>query len=148
MIKVEEMMTRNPHTLSRTHTIADARNMMDALDIRHIPIIDNNQQLQGVISQRDILAAQVSTLQQHRVNPSEDTTQLYEIMHTNVMTVAPQAGLKESALYMHKHRIGCLLVVNKGQLEGIITDTDFIAIAINLLEIQENIEPEETEAAD
>lgn len=148
MIKVEEMMTRNPHTLSRTHTIADARNMMDALDIRHIPIIDNNQQLQGVISQRDILAAQVSTLQQHRVNPSEDATQLYEIMHTNVMTVAPQAGLKESALYMHKHRIGCLLVVNKGQLEGIITDTDFIAIAINLLEIQENIEPEETEAAD
>lgn len=147
MIKVEEMMTHKPHTLLRTHTIADARNMMEALDIRHIPIVDANQTLQGVISQRDILAAQVSTLQQTATDKSADDTQLYEIMHSNVMTVAPQAGLKESALYMHKHRIGCLLVVNKGQLKGIITDTDFIAIAINLLEIQENIEPEEIEAS-
>ncbi|MFC3025020.1 CBS domain-containing protein [Vibrio zhugei] len=145
MIKVEEMMTRNPHTLLRTHTIADAKNMMEALDIRHIPIIDGNQQLQGIVSQRDLLAVQISPLQQTPADIHTDNTPLYEIMRTNVMSVAPQAGLKESALYMHKHRIGCLLVVNKGHLVGIITETDFIAIAINLLEIQENTEPEESD---
>ncbi|OXX44795.1 acetoin utilization protein AcuB, partial [Vibrio sp. V07_P2A8T137] len=36
MIKIEDMMTRNPHTLLRTHTLADAKHTMEALDIRHI----------------------------------------------------------------------------------------------------------------
>ncbi|MBF8999153.1 MULTISPECIES: CBS domain-containing protein [Vibrio] len=144
MIKVEDMMTRSPHTLSRTHTISDANNMMKALDIRHIPIVDSNHQLQGVVSQRDILAAQESSL---HGTPNEQSytadTPLYEIMHTNLMTVAPQAGLKESALYMQKHKVGCLPVLSKGQLCGIITETDFISIAITLLELQEETEPED-----
>ena len=144
MIKVEDMMTRNPHTLLRTHTLSDAKSMMKALDIRHIPIVDANRQLLGVVSQRDILAAQESSL--HNV-PDDLSytadTPLYEVMHEHVMSVAPQAGLKESALYMQKHKVGCLPVVSKGQLVGIITETDFIAIAITLLELQEESEPDE-----
>ena len=50
MIKVEDMMTLNPHTLSQTHTLHDAKDMMDTLDIRHIPIIDNHHHLQGLIT--------------------------------------------------------------------------------------------------
>ena len=61
MIKVEDMMTRNPHTLLRSHQLADAKHTMDALDIRHIPIVDANKQLLGVVSQRDVLAAQESS---------------------------------------------------------------------------------------
>jgi CBS domain-containing protein len=59
------------------------------------------------------------------------------------MTAEPRAGLKESALYMQKHKVGCLPVVHNKQLVGIITDSDFVAIAINLLELQEDSEPEE-----
>ncbi|MEF1254209.1 MULTISPECIES: CBS domain-containing protein [unclassified Vibrio] len=146
MIKVEDMMTRSPHTLLRSHNLADAKNMMEALDIRHIPIIDADRKLLGVISQRDVLAAQESSLQQIPENQSFTlNTPLYEVMKTGVMTVAPQAGLKESAIYMQKHKVGCLPVVEKGQLVGIITDSDFVAIAINLLELQEEVEPEEME---
>ena len=144
MIKVEDMMTRNPHTLLRTHTLSDAKSMMKAREIRHIPSVDANRQLLGVVSQRDILAAQESSL--HHV-PDDLSytadTPLYEVMHEHVMSVAPQAGLKESALYMQKHKVGCLPVVSKGQLVGIITETDFIAIAITLLELQEESEPDE-----
>lgn len=144
MIKVEDMMTRSPHTLLRSHNLADAKSMMEALDIRHIPIIDADRKLLGVISQRDVLAAQESCLQQIPENQSFTlNTPLYEIMKTGVMTVAPQAGLKESAIYMQKHKVGCLPVVDRGQLVGIITDSDFVAIAINLLELQEEVEPEE-----
>lgn len=149
MIKVEDMMTRNPHTLLRTHTIADARNMMKALDIRHIPIVDANRRLLGIVTHRDVLSAQESSLY-HQVASTSHTevTPLFEVMHTEVMTVSPQAGLKQSALYMQKHKVGCLPVVNKGELVGIITDTDFVAIAINLLELQENSEPDEVETDD
>ncbi|MCG7489914.1 MULTISPECIES: CBS domain-containing protein [Vibrio] len=144
MIKVEDMMTRNPHTLLRSHQLSDAKHTMDALDIRHIPIVDAHKQLLGVVSQRDVLAAQESSLQNIPENQAFTlNTPLYEVMKTDLMTVAPQAGLKQSALYMQKHKVGCLPVVDKGQLVGIITDTDFVAIAINLLELQEEMEPEE-----
>lgn len=62
MIKVEDMMTRHPHTLTQAHTLRDAKEMMAALDIRHIPVVDANNHLQGLVTQRDILAAQESSL--------------------------------------------------------------------------------------
>ncbi|AOW83309.1 CBS domain-containing protein [Vibrio mimicus] len=144
MIKVEDMMTRNPHTLLRTHTLNDAKHLMEALDIRHVPVVDANKRLLGIVSQRDLLAAQESSLE-HSTQDSSYTLEipLYQVMHTDVMSVAPQAGLKESAIYMQKHKIGCLPVVTKGELVGIITDSDFVTIAINLLELQEESEPEE-----
>ena len=146
MIKVEDMMTRTPHTLLRSHLLADAKHTMEALDIRHVPIVDANKQLLGVVSQRDVLAAQESSLQQIPENQSYTlNTPLYEVMKTGAMTVSPQAGLKESAIYMQKHKVGCLPVVEKGQLVGIITDSDFVAIAINLLELQIENEPQELE---
>lgn len=146
MIKVEDMMTRNPHTLERTHTLADAKHMMEALDIRHIPVVDASRQLLGIVTQRDILAAQESSLHKSALEQEEiQQTPLYQIMHSSVMNVAPQAGLKESAIYMQKHKVGCLPVVAKGELVGIITDSDFVTIAINLLELTEEVEPDELE---
>ncbi len=147
MIKVEDMMTRHPHTLSQTHTLRDAKAMMEALDIRHIPVVDTNERLQGLVTQRDILAAQESSLQLDKVDQSDPLdTLLANMMHTNIMTAKPRAGLKESAIYMQKHKVGCLPVVNKERLVGIITDSDFVTIAINLLELQEEAEPEEIES--
>lgn len=147
MIKVEDMMTRNPHTLLREHTLGDAKSMMEALDIRHIPVVDANKHLKGLVTHRDILAAQESCLHPDEAEQSFTLdTPLYEVMHTNIMTAEPRAGLKESAIYMQKHKVGCLPVVNKGHLVGIITDTDFVTIAINLLELQEEVEPEELES--
>ncbi|PNM49930.1 CBS domain-containing protein [Vibrio cholerae] len=144
MIKVEDMMTRHPHTLLRTHTLNDAKHLMEALDIRHVPIVDANKKLLGIVSQRDLLAAQESSLQRSAQGDSlAFETPLFEVMHTDVTSVAPQAGLKESAIYMPKHKIGCLPVVAKGVLVGIITDSDFVTIAINLLELQEESEPDE-----
>ena len=147
MIKVEDMMTRNPHTLLQSHSLADAKHTMDALDIRHIPIVDAERRLLGIVSQRDVLAAQESILQKIPSDQSYTlSTPLSEIMHINIMTVEPRAGLKESAIYMQKHKVGCLPVVSDKELVGIITDSDFVAIAINLLELQEEVEPEEVEA--
>ena len=144
MIKIEDMMTRNPHTLLRSHTLADAKHTMEALDIRHVPIVDAHKKLLGIVTHRDILAAQESSLQKI---PSDQSytfnTPLYEVMNTEIMSVDPQAGLKESAIYMQKHKVGCLPVVDKGQLVGIITVTDFIGVAVTLLELQEESEPEE-----
>ena len=54
-------------------------------------------------------------------------------------------SLRQAALFLEKHRIGCLPGVTKGELKGIITDTDFVGVAINLLE---QLEMEEFEDFD
>ncbi len=142
MFKVEDMMTRNPHTLLRSHSLSDAKKLMDEHEIRHVPVVDTDNRLLGVVTQRDVLAAQESSLQKIPEEQSYTlTTPLDIAMRKNVMTVAPHAGLKQSAVYMQKHKVGCLPVVENGQLVGIITDSDFVTIAIHLLELQEETDP-------
>lgn len=142
MIKIEDMMTRNPHTLLRSHSLQDAKNLMAEHDIRHVPIIDTDSKLLGVISQRDVLATQESVLtKEAQASSFTLATPIDKVMVSKVIAVSPKAGLRESAIYMQKHKIGCLPVVEHGKLVGIITDTDFVGIAINLLEIEEDTEP-------
>ena len=146
MIKIEDMMTRNPHTLLRSHSLSDAKHLMEKHDIRHVPVVDTENRLLGVVTQRDVLAAQESSLQKISEEQSHTlTTPLDIAMRKNVMSVDPHAGLKESATYMQKHKVGCLPVVLNQELVGIITDSEFVTIAIHLLELQEEAEPDDND---
>ena len=62
-------------------------------------------------------------------------------MVKDVATVDINASLRQAALFLEKHQIGCLPVMGDGKLVGIITETDFVAVAINLLEQIESTEP-------
>ncbi|OEE69842.1 acetoin utilization protein AcuB [Enterovibrio norvegicus FF-33] len=145
MLTVKEMMTPEPITLSFKHTINDAKRLMDSKRIRHIPIVSDTHQLQGLVTQRDVLAAQTSSLEKSLGNDDPMKATLSRFLTHSLYTVAPTARLKSAALFMQKHKIGCLPIVENERLIGIITDTDFVAIAINLLEIQEETEPMELE---
>ena len=68
-------------------------------------------------------------------------------MVIDVATVDEHASLRQAALFLEKHRIGCLPVVTDGRLKGIITETDFVAVAVNLLEQIEENEPVDEEFA-
>ena len=70
-----------------------------------------------------------------------------DVMVTDLAIVDPLASLRQAALFLEKHNIGCLPVVTDGKLLGIITDTDFVAVAINLLEQMESTEPVDREYA-
>jgi CBS domain-containing membrane protein len=143
MIKIDDMMTRHPQTLSPEHSVGDAQALMNKHDIRHIPIVDPSLHLIGLVSHRDILRAQESCLLNDSCEQSSVlSSPISKLMNTQIMTVEPGAGLRESAIYMQKHKVGCLPVVDNEQLIGIITDSDFVSIAINLLELQENEELE------
>lgn len=141
MIQVYEMMTKNPHVLTEDHNLADVFFLMHKHEIRHVPILDKQKQLVGLVSQRDALAVQESlltNLQPNQRKQEEQGVPVTRIMTTDVSTVTPKAGLREAALYLQKHRYGCLPVLDHGKLVGIITESDFVEVAINLLEIIED----------
>ena len=144
MIIVKDIMTTALYTLKATDSIDMARRLMAEHAVRHIPIVDDQGHLVGLASQRDVLAASLSMLA--NINEAErqafnTSTPLQTIM-TRAPSVVPETmSLREAALLMQSHKYGCLPVVRQGQLIGIITDSDFVAVAINLLEQLELVEP-------
>jgi CBS domain-containing protein len=145
MITVNEFMTSGPYTLRETNTINDARELITVKDIRHIPITDDDNHVLGLVTQRDVLAATEPELTKEGNDVSgeggPDVT-LSDIMIREVRTIHKTDSLRQAALYMQSHKYGCLPVVSDGRLVGIITDSDFVAIAINLLEQAELAENE------
>ena len=138
MITIDEFMTPEPYTLRGTDSIDSARKVMTEKHIRHIPITDNDNHVLGLVTQRDVLAA---------TEPGETSHQgadirLSDIMIHNVSSIHQTGSLRQAAMYLQSHKYGCLPVVSDDRLVGIITDTDFIAIAINLLEQVELSEEE------
>lgn len=132
MVSVETIMTLDPITLFTTDTMGMAHRLMNEKHIHHIPIVDEQHTLLGLISHRDILAASSSTLNVHPTDNSK--TLLSDIMISPVVSIPPETGTLKAAQYIHDSRHGCLPVVDQGALIGIITEYDFVEVAINLLE--------------
>jgi CBS domain-containing protein len=145
MITVEEFMSSELCTMSETDSVNDARKVMRERHIRHIPVTDDENRLIGLVTQRDILAAAVPEPAGGECKTSatgEVDIRLADIMIKDVSVVDKTDSLRTAAIYMQSHKYGCLPVVSDGRLAGIITDSDFVAIAINLVEQAELNEEE------
>jgi CBS domain-containing membrane protein len=137
MITIEEFMTSEPYTLRKTDSINDAWEVMIRKHIRHIPITDDDNHVLGLITQRDVLAATEPGAIRNAKSASHEVKSditLAEIMIRDVKVIHKEDSLRQAALYLQSHKFGCLPVISGGGLVGIITDSDFIDIAINLLE--------------
>ena len=150
MFTISEVMNTDIYTLNENDSVLDARRLMAEHHIRHIPVVTEGNRLVGVVSQRDVLAAADSNLV---VAPEDSQAQeayvtVSSIMSVSVNTVEESASLRGAALYMQKNKIGCLPVVHNDKLTGIITDSDFVAIAINLMEQLEEAEADTDMDAD
>jgi len=149
MLTVAEIMTREPYTLGPEDSLATARQLLAEHRIRHIPIVSAEGSLIGLVSQRDVLAAGDSTVVNRKgAGSGERYVALSSIMNSPVQTTDESASLRGAALHLQKNKLGCLPVTRRGKLVGIITDTDFVSIAINLMEQLEAAEPEEREFDD
>lgn len=134
MITIDEIMTPDPYTLGTDHTLEDARKLMTEKHIRHIPITDQESRLVGLVTQRDILEASVPLEDASSLSPAERNPSLANIMIRNVHSIHERDSVRQGAIYLQQHKYGCLPVVADDKLIGIITDSDYIGIAINLME--------------
>jgi CBS domain-containing membrane protein len=145
MLTVAEIMTREPYTLGPDATLLDAAKMMAEHHIRHIPITGPDSSVIGLVSHRDVLAASDSRVLQDLTDDGgkEGYVALSAVMSSPVQTTTEDAGLMGVAIKLRRQRLGCLPVIRAGTLVGIISDSDFLEVAITLLEQMEMTEPEE-----
>ena len=143
MFTLDAIMTTELITLLPTANLAEARELMHKHKIHHLPVVDDNNTLIGLVTLTNLLAATDSVLRDPDNSIHPENVMVKDIMVTDVATVDEHASLRQAALFLEKHRIGCLPVVTDGMLKGIITETDFVAVAINLLEQLEDSEPDD-----
>ena len=126
--KVQDIMTRNPHTLEADDVLDVADDLMSMARIRHIPILASGK-LVGIVSQRDLFfSALVKALglRQREQKDLMKTIRARELMSRPVITISPGASVKEAARLMGENKIGCLPVVKGKQFVGIVTETDIL----------------------
>jgi len=137
VISVAEVMTKALVTLPETASIWEARHLMTDRRIRHILIVNQDGELVGLLTQRDVLATTVSVLADvdaGEIQTLESSIPVREVMTVEVTAVEEETDLREAARYMLEHKLGCLPVVHSQRLAGIITETDFIKLVLHLLE--------------
>jgi CBS domain-containing membrane protein len=126
--KVQDIMTRNPHTLEADDVLDLADDLMSMARIRHIPILSSGK-LVGIVSQRDLFFSALVRalgLQPREQKDLMKTLRARELMSHPVITISPGASVKEAARLMGQNKIGCLPVVKGKQFVGIVTETDIL----------------------
>jgi acetoin utilization protein AcuB len=125
-------MKRKVITLTHTSTIKDAMQLLELHQIRHIPIVDDNNKLVGIISDSDIRDASPSIF--HFTDHLEDFLKpISSIMKTNVITAHPLDFVEEVSTLFYEHHIGCLPILDDGELVGIVTETDMLHTLVELM---------------
>jgi CBS domain-containing membrane protein len=138
MLFVKDLMTRDVFSLKKDDNLAAARDLMKLVRIRHIPIVDDDSNFIGLITHRDILSATISKLAEVEPEVQEKldvSIPIQKIMRTDVITITPEATLKEAASILLEHKYGCLPVVEGNKLVGILTEADFLRLVIRLMEL-------------
>lgn len=122
---VGERMTPNPTLVTNRATVGQALELIEQHRVRHLPVVDDGENLVGIVSEKDLLRA------------CHDL-QVEQIMTTPVVTVTEYTALEEAARIMADHRISSLPVVRHGRVVGLITETDLFRIFLELLGAREH----------
>jgi acetoin utilization protein AcuB len=128
---IEEIMNTSVPTLTPSHTINDALLLLKEKKIRHLPIINEQREVVGVVTDRDLKEATPSSLLNIK-NPEIYERPLGLIMTKNPLTGHPLDFVEETANIFYDNRIGCLPIVSQGKLVGMITESDLLYKFIEL----------------
>ena len=129
---VRDFMAKNPQVLGRHETLDLADDIMTMGRIRHLPILDDAE-LVGIISQRDMFRSAAVTALGFVGNTQKaliKTIRIKEIMTEKVVTISPDATVKDAARIMLYKKIGCLPVLEGKKLIGIITESDILRYVV------------------
>lgn len=134
--RVRELMTGIVETLAVGDTLSTARRQIEQGRIRHLPVVDGDERVVGLITQRHIMNAWVSHGHPEREAPGlvAGEVSVEMLMEKDVLTVNPDTPAAEAARLLTSHKFGCLPVVDHGKLVGIITEGDYVRFAQRFFE--------------
>jgi CBS domain-containing membrane protein len=126
---VRDLMTEKVFTLKPKDDLAALYDLMDSRHVRHVPIVDNDGELVGLVTDRDLSKSALGAVEELPLSVERDILRrrrIRDIMATEPDSIEPDATLREAAEILLENKVGCLPVVEGLRLVGIITEADFV----------------------
>lgn len=139
---VSRSMTRGVVTAAPETSLFDLQELMAAHRIRHIPIVDEQRKVVGIVSDRDIRSALPFRFFKEGLSETErekfKNIRARDIMTSPVITISPGYTIQDALLMIQNAKVGALPVVDEeGRLRGILSVRDLLRAFINVLGIGE-----------
>ncbi len=139
---VSERMSTDLITIGPDFTIAEARSKMSTHSIRHLPVVDNEGELVGIVTDRDMRDAMPSTLMK-KPNYEETVAKIMNYLVSDIMTRDPITiygyfTIQDALLVIQKKKVGALPVIDEeGNLIGLLSTRDLLTSFVNVMGINE-----------
>ena len=117
----KDIMTKDVFTVSSGKSFNYVEVCAEAIHIRHIPVTDDKKKIIGIVSTRDLL-------QHLTVAGSNQFMPVDELMHTRIVTAAPDSSVTELAGKMLEHDVSCIPILENEEIIGIVTERDFLKL--------------------
>jgi CBS domain-containing membrane protein len=134
---VRDIMTREVVTLYEEDNLVGVEEGMRQFKFRHLPVVDEGR-LVGLVTQRDMLRVAASSLElgaEHKTHLLKESVFVRDVMLRELVTVREDTPLTDAGLLLWNNKLGCLPVVDDDKkLLGIVTEADFVKLALRLLE--------------
>lgn len=152
-MRVKDVMTRDPITIDGEAPIGTAAAVMREKSVRHLPVVDDAGRLVGMVSDRDLrdavfapaIAERLSEVARRRLrglSGAVENLRVRDLMTWDAVTTTPGASLAQAAAIMFEGRFGCLPVVDKGVLVGMVTERDVLRALGQTLPSVRGIDPD------
>ena len=139
---MREKINRNPVTIGPEASFYEARALIHDKGIRHLPVVDKNNQLLGIVTDRDIREAAPSdatllSVQELHYLLGKLKVSSFMTAKEKLITITPDTLIEEAVQLMHDNKIGCLPVLEGDKLYGIFTETDALAHLVDIFGFKE-----------
>ncbi len=138
-MKVKDIMHSSVVTLHASDNMSVADDVMSMGRIRHLPVIDGNRRVVGLVTQRDLYKAAISSVLGFTKTKEHEwlgNIKVSDVMTPVVTTVDMEAGIVEAVDKMLDKKFGCLPVTDKDScLVGLITESDCLRCFRDLMKM-------------
>jgi acetoin utilization protein AcuB len=130
-MRVHDLMSRNPVTITEWSSCRDAIERMHRARVRHLPVLDADGALVGLITDRDLRHHLFSSpvfpeVGKTSVDALLQIARVSDVMSSPAVTIDASDDVAEAARRMRQGKIGSLPVVEAGRLVGIVTEIDVL----------------------
>lgn len=132
-LRVEDVMSDPVMPIAHTATLETAWQLMRERKVRHLPVIDADRRLAGIVTEHDLRVALLGPAVEEgpgSLAAALGRLRVNDVMTWGVITVGPGSELREAARIMRDRKVGALLVATEGRVVGILTATDVIEALI------------------
>jgi acetoin utilization protein AcuB len=140
---VSRSMTPQVITIDKDASIFDAQEIMAKHTIRHLPVVDDENRLIGIVTDRDIRSALPTSIfkaldDSFNVKEKLNTMKIKDIMTKNPFAISPADTIQDALLLIQQKRVGAFPVVDEaGKLKGILSVRDLLRAFTNVLGLGE-----------